>query len=25
MEATGNDAHRNALATWTEVTTLHKQ
>jgi hypothetical protein len=24
-EATGNDAHQNAVATWTEVKTLHKQ
>jgi hypothetical protein len=24
-EATGNDAHEDALATWTEVKTLHKQ
>jgi hypothetical protein len=24
-EATGNDAHRNAVAAWTEVKTLHKQ
>jgi hypothetical protein len=24
-EATGNDAHQNALATWPEVKTLHKQ
>jgi hypothetical protein len=24
-EATGNDAHQNALATWIEVKTLHKQ
>jgi hypothetical protein len=24
-EATGNDLHQNALATWTEVKTLHKQ
>jgi hypothetical protein len=23
MEATGNDAHQNALATWTEVRSLH--
>jgi hypothetical protein len=24
-EVTGNDARQNALATWTEVKTLHKQ
>jgi hypothetical protein len=24
-EATGNDAHQNALATWTEVKSLHTQ
>jgi hypothetical protein len=24
-EATGNNAHQNALATWTEVKALHKQ
>jgi hypothetical protein len=25
MEATGNDARQNALDTWTEVRTLHRQ
>jgi hypothetical protein len=25
LEATGNDAHQNALATWVEIRTLHKQ
>jgi hypothetical protein len=25
MEVAGNDAHQNALVTWTDVKTLHKQ